>query len=114
MTTLEIIKAARELISDPKRWTQGASARDDTGSEHYGSDKVAVCWCATGAVSEVTKGLMFAKYVKAINLLDSVCPSVVDPDPDVPCLRPIAHYNDTHVHEEVLAKMDEAIELLSC
>jgi hypothetical protein len=31
MTTLEILKGARELLSDPARWTQGAAARDKNG-----------------------------------------------------------------------------------
>lgn len=50
MTTLETLKAARELISDPDRWTTKASARDAEGRHVHACDPDAVSWCALGAI----------------------------------------------------------------
>lgn len=51
MTTVEALKAARELISDPAKWTRGAYARDAEGRELTNpKNERAVCWCAAGAV----------------------------------------------------------------
>lgn len=50
--TLAILKAARELISVPERWTTGTYARfsalDEIGCE--ATHPAASCWCARGAL----------------------------------------------------------------
>ncbi len=43
------LRKARALISDPSKWTQGASARDINGIPVGSGDDDAVCWCASGA-----------------------------------------------------------------
>lgn len=55
MTTLETLIAARELLSDPARWTKGQWARDKDGrmAKHEGA---AVCFCAVGAIWSVVGG----------------------------------------------------------
>ncbi len=53
MSTLETLKAARALIEDPERWTQGAFARDAEGHSTPPCSPDAVCWCATGALRQV-------------------------------------------------------------
>ena len=48
--TLATLTAARDLLSDSARWTQGCVARDSKGKEcSYGDDR-AVCWCIIGAL----------------------------------------------------------------
>jgi hypothetical protein len=49
----ETLRAARELIADPERWTQGVFARDAEGRSVDPSDDRAVRWCAAGAIWRV-------------------------------------------------------------
>jgi hypothetical protein len=56
MTTLEILKAARDLISDPEHWTKRANARDSYGEIIGCSQPEAVRWCAYGALNKVSRG----------------------------------------------------------
>jgi hypothetical protein len=39
-----------ELLSDPKRWTQGALARDKNGEAVSPFSPAAVAWCVLGAL----------------------------------------------------------------
>lgn len=54
MTTLEILKAARELLSVPERWTKRAFGRDSNGeslghlSRFLLNVHKAVCFCSQG------------------------------------------------------------------
>lgn len=48
-TTIEILTAARELLTDPSHWTKGANARNVRGKEALPNYPSAVCWCMTGA-----------------------------------------------------------------
>ena len=52
MTTLEILKAARELLSDEKRWTKGHYARDAQQRPTPPHAVDAVCWCPEGAMAK--------------------------------------------------------------
>jgi hypothetical protein len=47
-----ILEAARDLIKDPKHWTQGHAARDEFGSPTESTYSDAVCWCSLGAVNK--------------------------------------------------------------
>jgi hypothetical protein len=47
----ETLAAARAKIVDPNQWTQGAHARDLSGSPVQITDKRAVCFCADGALA---------------------------------------------------------------
>lgn len=49
----DILKKARALLSDEKKWTTGFYARDNEGNFVYASDDQAVCFCAIGAVKKV-------------------------------------------------------------
>lgn len=110
MTTHEVLVEARELISDPERWTQGCGSRDVAGRELDATGDAslegaihpsAVCWCAGAAIQRV----------------------IHSDDPDV--IRPIFSFvleaagedgwaigpwNDRVSHAEVLAAFDKAIE----
>lgn len=55
--TAAVLRAARELIATPERWTQGANARDDKGNSYLTvSSANVVCRCAYGAVLTASKG----------------------------------------------------------
>lgn len=50
MKPSEALRKARELISDPKRWTKGDYARTNTGLGVWHDSREARCWCAIGAL----------------------------------------------------------------
>jgi hypothetical protein len=56
MTDLEILRAARELISDLAHWCQGKLARDEDGVPCYPGSEDAEQWCAQGAHARFTRG----------------------------------------------------------
>lgn len=97
MTPLETLKAARQLISDPAKWTQGELARDADGKQVPPLDDNATCWCSIGALrkaagfGDIYKGPFGALYFK------------------VPTKGSVSDFNDTHTHAEVLALFDAAI-----
>lgn len=93
MTTLEKIRAARELISDPGHWTRGCEARDAWGNPVNCSGPSAASFCAAGAMWRVGGGT--APMYQANPQLESV-----------------AGFNDSHTHAEVLALFDETIAYL--
>jgi hypothetical protein len=97
MTPLETLKAARDLISDPARWTQGCAARNANGESVDLMDEPAVCWCALGAIArtELVRGSGISDASKALR---RVTPFGL-----------VAHFNDTHDHAEVIALFDAAI-----
>jgi hypothetical protein len=50
-TPCEILRRARQRLSDPSRWTQRAPARTSSGAWCKPGDKEAVCWDIEGAVA---------------------------------------------------------------
>ncbi|APH74148.1 DUF6197 family protein [Aquibium oceanicum] len=97
MTPTEILIKARELIADPKHWTQGQLARSNTGSYINPQHPSAVCFCSIGALERAAGGEFNDAYYEArARLRDTLN-------------RCIASFNDNHTHAQVLAKFDEAI-----
>jgi hypothetical protein len=97
MTTLDVLKAARALISDPARWTQNVMARDADGGQYtFGCAPQTVSWCALGALQHITGK---ASTNGALDALDTQLPIYITID----------YFNDTHTHAEVLALFDAAI-----
>lgn len=109
MTPAEVLRAARERISTPERWTRDAFARDPEGWAIDPKHERACAWCTLGAICSVLPG--------------------TDPDPGdgrgplFDAARAllaraigrelVAWWNDNPVrtHAEVLAAFDRAIEL---
>ena len=98
-STVEVLREARELISDPSHWTQGALARgiDGKASDVMYPLGCVVSWCASGACLRV--GGLVEGY-RALELLRRAIGS-----------RGAATYNDSHTHAEVLAMFTKAIAL---
>lgn len=106
MKSSEILVAARDIISDPKHWTQGYYALDMYGAHREAQSKDAVCFCSLGAVAKAAgrntgvahpnKGVELSYLIDAINRED---------------VGDIVHFNDSHDHAEVLAAFDKAIQL---
>lgn len=100
MTPVEILKAARELISDRARWTQRVSARYENGLSCWIYDQAAVCWCASAAILKVSdKGVSTVNRQKA----EIALRCTVDTS--------ISTFNDRHTHREVLDAFDRAISI---
>jgi hypothetical protein len=47
----ETLTAARAIIADPAKWTQGTHARDASGNPVRIDSKSATCFCADGALA---------------------------------------------------------------
>jgi hypothetical protein len=101
MNTVEILKAARDLIADETKWTQGYFAKDAQGKYVSPLDVEAACFCAIGAVSRVSGQPSFetdksepARYLwEVIGVSDQF----------------VFEFNDTHTHPEVIELFDKAI-----
>jgi len=97
MTPLETLKAARQLISDPAKWTQGEYARDADGNGVRAWSEDATCFCAYGAIQRFTE----AEDSGVDFFLKKACADKFQLD--------VVTLNDTHTHAEVLALFDAAI-----
>ena len=97
-SAVEILKAARELISDPAHWTQGSEARDEKGDPVLARSKGARCFCAVGALISASGK---APWKRPLEALRSELPKPI---------FYVSDFNDTGSHEEVLALFDRAIE----
>ena len=98
MTPLETLKAARQLITDPAKWTQGTLARTKFQNTCQVQSKYAECFCAWGAVHRVSNGV---ENPEVDTTLQGVCSKTSG--------MYVAAFNDTHTHAEVLALFDAAI-----
>lgn len=97
MNPLETLKAARQLISDPAKWTQGEYARDADGNEVKTWSENATCFCAYGAIQRVTE----REDSEADYFLFKACSERFG--------MSVTIVSDTHTHAEVLALFDAAI-----
>jgi hypothetical protein len=96
----ETLLKARELISDPKRWTQESFARDGRGRS--ASIANGVCFCSIGAIASVA----------GTNLVRPVPDSILKLA-GFKSHAEWARFNDSHTHAEALAVFDRAIERAS-
>jgi hypothetical protein len=96
MTTLEVLRGMRELLSEPTRWTQDTNARSSDGDEVLYHSDLADCWCLDGALLKLTRhdGDVYLAVRKALPV-------------DVLCV-----WNDApeRTHAEVLELLDKAIQ----
>lgn len=101
---VEILKAARELIRDPLRWTQGWYAKTAGGRMVSVDDSQAVCFCGVGAIAKISGCTAAdAESSESYKMLFSASGeefSFID-------------FNDNHDHGEVLSMFDRAIERAS-
>lgn len=104
MTTLEILCGARELISDPERWTIGALARDCNGDPTYYKYDDAVKFCAVGAICRVN--------FKFGHVCSNANNSIIELNFVIESHFSLGDFNDTHTHTEVLSAFDRAIKSL--
>jgi len=95
LTTLQLLKDARDLISDPAKWTQGSFAKDEQGNIVDAMDSTAVRWCMMGALCHCPA--RNETYTRAIDYIRKYTSCG------------IAWYNDHSSHPQVLKLFDKAI-----
>jgi hypothetical protein len=103
-TPLDVLIAGRELLADPKNWTQRTLARNKAGDAVPDPwDPKATCFCSLGAVHKVVgKGThLLPLKSKVRELLHQA----------VPRHDNVVFFNDRSTHTEVLDLWDRAIEL---
>ena len=103
MTTLEILLAARAKIEKPECWTQRAFARNRNQEPVSMWSCHATCWCATGAISAVSRDVSpLTAWNRAASLLNESARQFG--------FRSAFFANDSSDHAGVLAMFDRAIE----
>lgn len=99
MKTSDILVAAKELLSDPSRWTKGALARNENGEQISYNATTATCWCTVGAVARVAKeNNQFADPV--MEILTEVASPLI-----------LTEYNDAAQHYEIMYMFNLAIDV---
>lgn len=96
---LKDLVAARALIADPARWTQGEFARSNTGAGCLVSARNRVSLCALGAADAATRDEPTSTRLN--NVVDQLRRHTGG--------MSLSTFNDRHTHAEVLAVFDAAI-----
>ncbi len=99
MHTIDILKNAKILIFKKENWTQGTGAKDIKGKPVDVMSDLAFCFCSLGAIYKTCDNKTFKEETTARKVLAKAMNGV------------IATFNDSHTHQEVLQKFDEAIEM---
>lgn len=96
---VEQLQNARDLITDPNKWTKRSFAKDSHGNSVSATSSRAVCFCSIGALEHVSNGI---GYEKSLNILQSIAPLYTT----------VIVYNDSYntTHDDILKLFDVAIE----
>ena len=101
--SIELLKAARDLIADPVNHTRFAYARDEDGAPlMVGSEPEAASWCAVGAL----QALAWCRRDRH-EAMDALSRAAKD----VYAQPRVTIVNDDHGHEATLKVYDRAIEM---
>lgn len=129
MSVVELLAQARELITEPGAWVQGAFARDEKGYAVDSTSPAACAWCTVGALRAVTMAGLPAsdednKVYHARSAIAARGVAVKDMRPAVAWLREaaglgavaggsggVSDWNDapSTTHDQVLDVFDRAI-----
>lgn len=103
MTLLEHLKATRELIGTPDKWTQNVYSRDKLGSQCSIRSSEACKFCIMGAIRRVDDS---AAADKAYEYLKNYSPIL-----DSYSKGQLVVYNDDSntTHKDIIALLDKAI-----
>lgn len=111
-TTKEVLVEAKAIISDPKRWTQGALVEEGEGGRH--------CYCALGALAKVSgmkqpisSPSAYEPTPAMIALAAAIEPDFVPEHDDAADLVYSFNDDDETSHAAVMAAFDKAIEACS-
>lgn len=99
----EILVGAREILSDPNRWTREFQARDSEGHSIGWRDSRAVCFCLMGAINRAGLDISptdISPAYEAMDELDKVLDNAI----------PVFNDRTSTTHEDILKALDAAIE----
>lgn len=103
LTPKQALTKARDLISNPDRWTTGHYARDDKGNGCDTLDERATCFCAVGALAHVNRqDLGFDTDMPGLEVLQQAADDLFEASPPA--------VNDHRGHDAILRVFDHAIE----
>lgn len=104
---VETLKAVRDLISDPDKWTKGALARGEQGKPVNSRASNACRFCLFGAIDRITQNSTYAD-----NIADEICVTLAQRG----YLGGPVDYNDSPStkHPDILDLVDSTIERLQC
>lgn len=104
MNYLELLKAGREIISNPDNWCQdGIAFAENSVLPISACDSKAVSWCSVGALYKANgRDSVDNDLMQAYCALEAMTPG-----------GSIPKYNDTYTHEEVLALWDRTIAMVT-
>lgn len=100
--TIEILRGAREILSDPDRWTRQFQARDSEGDCVAWNNPGAVCFCLMGAINRASMDITpddRALAYEAMDVLDKVIDTAI----------PLFNDRPTTTHDDILEALDSAI-----
>lgn len=118
LKTLEILKGARELLSEEKNWNKGSYAdkKNADGTKDlkfqglwFWSHPEANCWCSMGAMLKVSgSDKPFGSAIdEAEEILKIAVKEITGEDEEVACFND----NPSTEHSDVLRMFDLAIEI---
>jgi hypothetical protein len=104
----EILVGVKELLSDPKRWTQGVIARKSNNQITYPSDPEATCFCLAGALKKVIGAIRITLTDVLLGLRHAIPESsslvIIST-----LIEGIAKLNDSSTHEEIMKLLHDAL-----
>jgi hypothetical protein len=103
MKIVDILTGGKEVLSDPKHWTQEHCAKDADGKPALFNAKNATCWCSVGAIAKAHGQNTGPKQYQCLGLLDRAAGALGYPD--------AIKLNDTANHGTVMQMFDLAIGL---
>lgn len=116
----KVLERAREILSDPKRWTKGNAAKDKFGQEIRVTSPHAVKFCVIGALAKADYELDSSElnYRRLISGSDRVGAALrhfhdtLGHKAGDPGFFGIGPWNDSShtTHKDVMAAFDKAIE----
>lgn len=116
MTPIEILKAARKLLTNPDHWTFGAMARDLDGEQVVPHSNAAACYCSVGAVYKVSGAAQQVPQThpaeQVLRMLDKTATQLGHVQDWREDLRPCADLNDSKGHAAALEMFDLTISRL--
>lgn len=103
-SAVDVLRAARKLLTPRKAWTQGYYAHGASGRKVSMYSRAAVCWCSQGAIWKAVHDIPDSRSFDAEQFLLATLPSGEEW---------IVEFNDNkkRKHREILEWFDRAIHL---
>lgn len=110
MGVLSKLKEVRELLTDPKHFTQNEMARNEYDEPTYPNAENAMCWCLEGAICKVYGAEYLNNFDGSNSLWNYLRDVLIHSFPRNHVNGVLWRYNDFRGYEAVLKLLDKAIE----